>query len=179
VILHHTGALSAYEDAVRLDPHLAEDAELLEDVRMALGERDTAADGVRFAKTLGAIGADMIFDVYADHKGQAGRSAVVYQAQQAVKSGELREQATPALLVAMDLDQANVCAEYRDIIPRALLYGDARSLPKLRALRVTHGCGTSARADCFPCLRGEDVRLQDAFDKASARPAPSFLDSKP
>jgi serine/threonine protein kinase len=179
VILHHTGALSAYEDAVRLDPHLAEDPELLVDVRMALGERDTAADGVRFAKTLGAIGADMIFDVYADHKGQAGMSAVVYQAQQAVKSGELRAQATSALLVAMDLDRANVCAEYREVIPRALLYGDTRSVQKLKQVRVTHGCGSNARADCYPCLRGEDVRLQDALDKASARPAPSFLDSKP
>jgi len=179
VILHYSGALSAYEDAVRLDPHLAEDAELLVDVRMALSERDTAADGVRFAKTLGAIGADMIFDVYVDHRGQAGMSAVVYQAQLAVKSGELREQATPALLVAMDLDKAHVCAEYRDLVPRAVLYGDARSVAKLKALRLTHGCGQNARSDCFPCLRGEDVPLGDAIDKASSRPSPSFLDSKP
>lgn len=179
VILHHSGALSAYEDAVRLDPHLAEDPELLEDVRMALGQRDTAADGVRFAKTLGAIGADMIFDVYADHRGQPGMSAVVYQAQLAVKSGELREQATQALLVAMDIDRAHVCAEYRELIPRAVLYGDQRSVPKLKALRLTHGCGTNARADCFPCLRSEDVPLADAIEKASSRPSPSFLDDKP
>jgi len=179
VILHYSGALSAYEDAVRLDPHLAEDAELLVDVRMALGERDTAADGVRFAKTLGSIGADMIFDVYVDHRGQAGMSAVVKQAMEAVKSGELRAQATPALLVAMDLDRAHVCAEYREAIPRALLYGDHRSVAKLKALRLTHGCGQGARADCFPCLRGEDVPLADAIDQASTRPSPSFLDSKP
>jgi serine/threonine protein kinase len=178
VILHHSGALSAYEDAVRLDPHLAEDPELLEDVRMALGQRDTAADGVRFAKTLGAIGADMIFDVYADHRGQPGMSAVVYQAQLAVKSGELREQATQALLLAMDIDRAHVCAEYRELIPRAVLYGDQRSVPKLKALRLTHGCGTNARADCFPCLRSGDVPLADAIEKASSRPSPSFLDAK-
>jgi eukaryotic-like serine/threonine-protein kinase len=179
VILHYSGALSAYEDAVRLDPHLAEDAELLVDVRMALGERDTAVDGVRFAKTLGSIGADMIYDVYVDHRGQAGMSAVVKQAQDAVKSDALRAQATPALLVAMDLDRAHVCAEYRDLIPRALLYGDQRSVPKLKALRPTHGCGAGARADCFPCLRAEDVPLADAIDQASTRPSPSFLDSKP
>ena len=179
VILHHSGALSAYEDAVRLDPHLAEDPELLEDVRMALGQRDTAADGVRFAKTLGAIGADMIFDVYVDHRGQPGMSAVVYQAQLAVKSGELRAQATQALLLAMDLDRAHVCAEYRELLPRAVLYGDQRSVPKLKALRLTHGCGTNARSDCFPCLRSEDVPLADAIDKASSRPSPSFLDDKP
>jgi eukaryotic-like serine/threonine-protein kinase len=179
VILHYSGALSAYEDAVRLDPHLAEDAELLVDVRMALGERDTAADGVRFAKTLGSIGADMIFDVYVDHKGQAGMSAVVKQAQDAVKSDAIRAQATSALLVAMDLDRAHVCAEYRELIPRALLYGDTRSVPKLKALRPTHGCGAGARADCFPCLRGEEVPLADAIEQASLRPSPSFLDSKP
>src|SRR5690606_24269199 len=98
VILHYSGALSAYEDAVRLDPHLAEDPALLEDVRRALEQRDTAADGVRFAKTLGAFGADMIFDVYTDHRGQPGMSAVVYQAQQAIKNGDLRAQATQALL---------------------------------------------------------------------------------
>ncbi len=175
VIRYHSAALSAYEDAVRLDPKLAKDSQLLVDVRVALAQRDAVEKGLEFALQLGAPGADMIYDIWTVHRGRPGMTAVVARAMRLVKGGELREQATPALLIAMDLEKARVCAEYRELLPRVIQYADERSLPTLKALRSQRGCGPRAQTDCFPCLRDSPELLKEAIAAASERSAPDFL----
>lgn len=177
VIRHYSAALEAYERAVRLDPHLAEDPDLLVDVRVAIEQRDSVEQGLELAlQHLGAHGSDLIYDVWRDHLGQPGMTPIVARAQRLVRGGDLTKQATPALQMAIALDAAKVCAEYRKLLPRAVEVADQRSLATLEALQQTRGCGADAKRDCFPCLRGADVPLDAAVEAAHSRPAPEFLE---
>lgn len=176
IIRHYTASLQAYQRAVEQDPHLALDSELLADVRIALEQRDTVEQALEFAQThLGSAGADLIYDVWRDHLGQPGMTAVVARAQRLVRDRSLREQASPALQVALDLERAKVCAEYREILPRAVETADERSLQKLEALQARRGCGSQRTQDCFPCLRAEEEILLQAIAAAKARPAPALV----
>lgn len=183
IIKHHTASIEMYREAVRLDPHLSEESELLLDVRQAIAARDAVDDGLDFAlNSLGSHGADIIYDVYLDHLGEAGMTPVVARAMKLARSDELLENATPALRVALRLQQAKFCGEYRDIIPDAVKYADDRSLLKLEALQNTRGCGSDAMNDCFICLRKDDIDLDGAVAHARSHPAPGFLnpmDEKP
>ncbi len=169
-------AIEMYRNAVRLDPHLSQDEQLLIDVRVAIGARDAVDAGLDFAHHyLGAHGADLIYDVYLDHLGEAGMTPVVARAMNLAKSGALDEQATPELKVALALQHARLCGEYRSIIPDAALHADDRSLAKLRALTARRGCGPMGNKDCFLCLRKEDVPLDQAITRAESHPSPTFL----
>lgn len=176
IIKHHSAAIEMYREAVRLDPHLSEEPELLLDVREAIAARDAVDDGLDFAlNSLGAHGADIIYDVYLDYVGEAGMTPVVARAMKLARSEELQAHATPALKVALRLQEAKYCGEYRDIIPDAVLYADDRSLAKLTALQSTRGCGSQAMNDCFVCLRKDDVNLDAAVEQARTHASPSFL----
>ncbi len=176
IIKHSEAALEMYRYAVQLDPHTAEDPELLVDVRSALGAQDAVEDGLDFAlEVLGAHGADLIYDVYLDNLGKPGMTPVVARAMRLVNGKEILEHATPALKVALRLKEAKVCAEYREIIPDAARHADDRSVQKLRALTTRRGCGTFGNKDCFVCLRSEDVPLDEAVQRAETHPSPTFL----
>lgn len=177
VIKHFSAAVEMYRLAVRLDPHLSQDTELLLDIRSAIAARDAVDDALDFAlHALGSHGADLIFDVYLDHLGEAGMTPVVARAMRIAKSDELMEQATPELQIALRLQSAKYCAQYRDIIPDAAKYADERSLQKLKALQHTRGCGTDGKNDCFICLRRDDVPLDEAIVRSESHPSPGFLE---
>lgn len=72
---------------------------------------------------------------------------------QALRAKEIREQASPALLVALDLRQAKSCPAKKSLMARAEEHGDARALAILRPLTSTTGCGFVNKGDCFSCLR--------------------------
>jgi hypothetical protein len=151
-------------------------AALLVDVRVALSSPDAVQEGMDFAlEHLGSHGADLIYDVYLDHLGQAGMTPVVARAMKEVNSKRLFELATPALQVALRLANSKACAEYRLIIPDAAANGDDRSLQKLRALLSRRGCGTYGNKDCFVCLRSAEVPLEAAVQRAETHPSPVFL----
>ncbi len=176
VIKHSEAAVEMYRAAVALDAHSAQDPELLIDVRSALGAQDAVEDGLDFAlEHLGAHGADLIYDVYLDNLGQPGMTPVVARAMRLVNGKEILEHATPALKVALQLQEAKVCAEYREIIPEAAEHADDRSLQKLRALRTRRGCGTFGNKDCFVCLRSDEVPLEEAVQRAETHASPTFL----
>lgn len=179
VIKHSPAALKMYEHAVMLDPHLADEPELLMDVRTALGAHDAVEEGLDFAMArLGAHGADLVYDVYLDHLGEAGMTAVVARAMKMVKSKELFDQASPSLQVALRLGEARVCADYRAILGDAAAHADDRSLLKLRALTTRRGCGTFGNKDCFVCLRQGNVPLDEAVRRAATHASPVFLTPK-
>jgi hypothetical protein len=174
-IKHDSAAIEMYRQAVRLDPHLSEDTELLIGVRTAIAARDAVEDGLDFAlHQLGAPGADLIYDVYLDYLGQVGMTPVVARSMRIAQSDELMTHATPELQIALRLDKAKLCGEFRDILPDAAKFADQRSLAKLEALEVTRGCGTGGTNDCFICLRKDDVPLALAVARARAHPAPTF-----
>jgi serine/threonine-protein kinase len=82
---------------------------------------------------------------------------------------EVREHASEAALVLLDLKATPLCGGKRELMGRAKASGDARLLPHLKSLRVTTGCGFLSRKDCFPCLRGAGGGLDDAIRAIEAR----------
>lgn len=178
-IRHYSAVIGAYRDAVELDPHLADDAALLVDMRAALQQRDVADEGLTTALSfLGSHGADMIYDIVRTGRGQAGMTAVVARAMRLTASPELRKVASEPLRLALEFDDAKVCAEYKQLLPRAILHADERSLVKLREIGRKTGCGPAAKRDCFPCLRDDATALETAIRHAAERKQPGFLDAK-
>ncbi len=178
-IRHYSAVIGAYRDAVDLDPHLGDDATLLVDMRAALEQRDVADEGFTTALSfLGSHGADMIYDIVRTGRGQPGMTAVVARAMRLVASPELRKVASEPLRIALELDDAKVCAEYKQLLPRAILHADERSSVKLREVGRKTGCGRQARGDCFPCLRDDPTSLETAIRHAGERKQPGFLGTK-
>jgi hypothetical protein len=165
-----------YREAVRLDPIIAKEPELLVDVRVAIGARDAVDEGLDFAfSDLGAPGADIIFDVYLDHLGQVGKTAVVARAMKLVKSPELKDHATAELAVALSLDNAQSCEDLKVAVEEASEHADDRSHPRLRALLLDRECGARDVDDCGECLKGLTTKLERALQRAKTHPAPDFV----
>jgi len=176
VIKHHQAAIQMYDQAVRLDEEAATDPELLADVRSALGVQDAVGDALDFAfQRLGSNGADLIYDVYADHVGKPGMTQVVARVLRLLSTKEFMQQASPALKVALQLKDAKVCAEYKAIVAQGAAIVDDRSLPKLQHLKSQRGCGSLGNKDCFPCLRSPTVPLDAAVARAESQAFPQFM----
>jgi len=170
VIKHHQAAIEMYTHAVSLDDKAVADPELLADVRSALGVQDAVGDALDFAsQKLGTLGADLIYDVYADHVGKPGMTPLVARVLRLLGSKEFLQRASPALKVALQLKDAKVCAEYKAILPEAVAVADDRSLTKLEHLQSQRGCGSSGNRDCFPCLRSAAVPLEAAVARAKSQ----------
>jgi hypothetical protein len=176
VIKHHQAAIQMYDQAVRLDEEAATDPELLMDVRGALGVQDAVGDALDFAfQRLDQNGADLIYDVYADHVGKPGMTPVVARVMRLLGSKEFMQKASPALQVALQLKDAKVCAEYKAILADAVMVADERSLSKLEHLQSQRGCGSLGNKDCFPCLRSPQVPLDAAVARARSQAFPQFM----
>ncbi|OQX69458.1 MAG: hypothetical protein B6A08_05120 [Sorangiineae bacterium NIC37A_2] len=175
VIRHYPAALEFYSKAVKLDSQVATNPDLIASVRLMLEQRETVDDALTFARTyLGEVGADLIYDVWRDNLGQPNMTPVVAKAQRLVRHKDLSKQASRELAVALDLERAQYCGDFRDILPRAVTDADERSLPKLRVLAEKSGCGPTGRDDCFVCLRKPDVPLEEAIRRAEGRKAPAY-----
>jgi serine/threonine-protein kinase len=71
---------------------------------------------------------------------------------------DVQSRATPAPVIANDLRAVSGCKR-KALLPRAKEAGDGRSLPYLKPLLATTGCGFFSRFDCFSCLGNRaDVR---------------------
>src|SRR5690606_8583591 len=121
VIRHYPAALEFYSRAVKLDSQVATNPDLIASVRLMLEQRETVEDTLTFARTyLGEVGADLIYDVWRDNLGQPNMTPVVAKAQRLVRNKDLSKQASRELAVALDLERAQFCGDFRDILPRAV-----------------------------------------------------------
>ncbi len=174
-IRHLSASVEAYGKAVKADQDLASDSRLLADVRAAAEDRDSAEQALDTAvEALGAAGADLVFSIWSENKGQAGMTKAVAHAQKLLKDEKLRKHASPALLVALELQEARACSDFRNLLPQVKEHGDERSLRKLQALRTTKGCGFLGLGDCFECLRRKDVDLSATIAAVEKRPSPEL-----
>jgi serine/threonine protein kinase len=174
VLKDYAASLSAYTAAVRLEPALATDAKLLGDVHRAAEEPTTQAPALDLASTaLASGGADLLFDLWSTNKSKPGGKALADAAHGKLDQADVKEHASPALRVALDLMNARGCPGYRALLPRAVEHADTRSLPTLNKLSVARGCGFLGLGDCFYCLRG-DAKLGQALENAKSRSAPTF-----
>jgi serine/threonine-protein kinase len=163
-------AMQAMTTLVARDPSAAEDEALLKAVRACA--EDEGADDLAFELMegpLGARGTELLYDL--------GSSKVSARAAKSLAKPEIRERSR-AVAVALDLKAASSCDAKKALLPRLRDDGDKRSLPGLKALKSTSGCGFLRRGDCWPCMRqGSD--LATAIREIEARsetPAPASSD---
>lgn len=150
---------------------------MLRDVLRALGDKDAFEEAVRFCVTkLDRVGADLIYEAFVRARDSAESAASKERLARALRAQDVRSVASPALEVALELERAKVCAEYRASLTEHADSADARSLTKLEALATPRGCGKDARSDCFPCLRGSASKLPSALAAARSRPSPKWDD---
>ena len=108
---------------------------------------------------MGAHGADVIYDLA---QAKEVRLAVRARAEAWLGSPAFQEASSPELNVAVALQNAESCEQKHALLLRAKNVGDERSLPYIKPLAKTSGCGAAKKTDCWRCLR-KDARLADAI----------------
>jgi len=173
---HLSASLSAYQGGVAAKPELSRDPKLLADVRRAAFDATSTEAALKFAaSSLGASGADLIYDVWESSKSVPNRATLSKAARAQLDDDALRAKASPALKLLLELAKAQKegCASVKRWLGRAASEGDARVLPVLKRFDDRRGCGFLGLSDCYSCLRaGKD--LGQAADAAATRPAPNF-----
>jgi serine/threonine protein kinase len=152
---------------IAVDPAgAAGDRRLADDLRaVLLGKDDVDAALALLEHAMGPSGVDVLYDVAFGAKPQA---AIAVRARQALTREETRSRASPAALVAIDLQHATKCEEKRALLPRATDVGDARSVAILSGFTPMAGCGFLHARDCWPCLH-RDGTLQAAISAITTR----------
>ena len=145
----------------------------------------TADSDLRFLVKRGAATpgqtSKLAFDAITDHMGSAGPD-VLYemmlndaktskQAQALLASGTIRERATPALLVALQLRATSSCAAKVPLLPRVAELGDDRSIAILAPLATgaRKGCGKRKKEPCPPPCAEEAKKFNETISRIAAR----------
>jgi eukaryotic-like serine/threonine-protein kinase len=169
-------AVIAYHQALSADPKLATSKRLLSDLyQAAIDSKSSAAALETAAQHLGAAGADLIY--LALEPSTPGRPSKVdrRKAKSLLESNGLGPHISPSLRVALKLDAARSCVEYRNLLAEVESTGDDRCQRALRRLTYERGCGLLGLLDCYPCLRGSRA-LANALEAVRSRPSPNFAE---
>jgi hypothetical protein len=81
---------------------------------------------------------------------------------------KVREKASPALRIAVEMRAAIGCNKKYDLLDRAQSNGDRRTLVQLRPLVSQKGCGFLGLGDCWSCMR-RGTKLSDAVKAITER----------
>jgi serine/threonine-protein kinase len=164
-------AIEALEDALDVDEDAGNNRAILRGVRRAVDSPETRVRALELAaKRLGSAGADLLFDVWIATN---DKTAATRAAREWLDSQSVRKQASPALLVALQIRETKGCAGLQDLLPRLTQHGDERSLKSLRRLQTNTGCGFLDLEDCYPCLR-KNSALDEAVTAVQSRKAPEL-----
>jgi hypothetical protein len=164
-------ALGALANDLRRNPNLGEDPDVLKRLREAAEDPELAREALRLMASLpGSKPVDVIYDIWV---GTKGRTATTQLAEALVFTKEVRQKASPALAVTLDLRLAGSCEEVKPIVARAIEHADRRSVRLLVKLTLRFGCGPHKSKDCYECLRGDDT-ISDAINAARKRPEPKL-----
>jgi eukaryotic-like serine/threonine-protein kinase len=169
----------AYDRALQTDPKLLLGKHALANVLLAAMDAQASQAALELAaRRFGGSGADLIYAAL--ESGATGRPSKVdrRKAKSLLEANTLSPQASPALRVALKLDAARSCSEYKSLLAEVAAVGDQRCTRSLKKLTHDRGCGILDLQDCYPCLRGSRA-LADAIETTKARPSPVFLEPQP
>lgn len=163
--------LDAIAKELRADLPLSADRETLGKLRPFTEDSETSTEALAILASLKTpMAADMLYDVWV---GTRRKDETTELAKRLLYTKEVRDSASEALAVALDLRAATSCEEVSEILPRAEEHGDKRSLMLLGKLNFRYGCGRRGGEDCYPCLRGSSA-INDAIAAVRRRPAPGI-----
>jgi len=156
------GALADASQWLALDPKAQNDAQLRELVKTSASSKEDndTAFGLLESGKMGAVGAEMLYDM-AYGSGQS--SSLSSRAKKSLAHGEATRNASPALMVAIDLRAAKDCESKKELLTKAGALGDSRSLTIVEGYAKKGGCGFLGMSDCYGCMRKDD-----ALEKATA-----------
>lgn len=150
-------AISELDHLAGIDASAADKPEYLENVRKAAVSGTGADAALKFLEQHpSARGCDVLYDLAWGAKAPRG---VADRAAKALKVPDVREKASDAASVAIDLRFAGVSCEAKSSIGVAAKVGDARSIPMLKALapaRVVKIPGHYKMQDVLACVHGDD-----------------------
>jgi hypothetical protein len=177
-IAERVRALGALQNDLSERPITEHDDPRVSDLRGFIADRDTAITALSIAASLpSGVGPDLVYDTWV---GTPERSETTWLAEQLVYTASVKQHATEALSVALDLRRAEEdCEATAELLPRAAKHGDARSARLLKRLLSKRGCGDTGREDCYACLRPLDrqkgaVSVRTALARVRTRTAPRW-----
>lgn len=171
-----TAAVAAYEQAFRLDPRLVRGDRVPAHLYQAVIDAQATTAALELvSEYLGATGADLVYAAL--EASSAGRASKIdrRKAKSLLESGGLSAKASPALRVALRLEAARSCGDYKSLLADSTSQGDQRAYRLLRKLNHDRGCGLLGLMDCYSCLRGGRA-LAQAIEATRTRPSPVFLE---
>lgn len=174
---HNKGAaLEGFAQEIQKNPDVLKNREQIQRLRDFLNDRETANQAAEVIVGLpGTLGPDLLFEA----TGSKSPRDTAQLAQDLLASKEVREKASPALGVTLDLERAKECDEFKNLLPKVSEQGDRRSLPALIKLAKKTGCGDDGKDDCYACIRDLDkdkkaIDLGDAITAAKRRAPPKL-----
>jgi serine/threonine-protein kinase len=150
------------------DATAAANQKLEEDVRNAALVKETQDDAFDLLESkMGTLGVDILYDIAYGASGRLYPQAAA-RAKRSITVNDVRGRASAALTVLLDLREAKSCDSKRALLERARDQGDARVLTLLQQYQQNRGCGFLGVADCYPCMRKDDM-LSEAISAVEAR----------
>jgi serine/threonine-protein kinase len=172
----NSDAMRVVRALLTVDPSAARDDDLVQLVATTATKGQGTDDDEAYALLegpLGERGVDALIELTARPPGRDGRDARDHRARAAksLAKPDVRAHASAAAAVYLDLKSAQSCTQKKELLSRVQEEGDARTLPLLKQLKATRGCGFFNRSDCWPCLRREPA-LEDATTAVESRATP-------
>ncbi|MDF3066874.1 MAG: hypothetical protein K0R38_2475 [Polyangiaceae bacterium] len=154
-------------------PDLAKDAAVQRELLRLVADPDTAELALTaLARTPSAVAKDLLYDVTTSRAVPVATSEL---AASLLSSRDVRANASPALVVALELRAASSCEAIRAALPKAQSEGDRRSLSSLGKLNSRRGCGADKTEDCYGCLRSQMKQVTATINAVKRRKAPSSV----
>lgn len=167
--------------ATKRDTQLASDRATLARFFDFIEREPTSVDALEaLAEVPGSDAVDLIYATWRRHE----HTPVGLLARDIARTPAVRARASPALLVAIELEEtlaplgndkqepARRCARVEAQLSRVAADGDRRCTAALAQLDKTTGCGPRSTDDCFTCLR-EGTALASAKDAVQSREPPA------
>lgn len=172
-----SAALEGFGVEIRKNSDLLQNKDKLQRLRDFLTDRETTNQAAGIVVGLpGTLGPDLLYEVAS---GTKTKNDTTQLAEDLLATKDLRDKASPALAVTLDLRRAEKCEEFKDLLTRAHDTADRRAMPTLAKLASKRGCGDNKQADCYECLRPlekdkQAIDLGKAIKAVAKRPAPKL-----
>ena len=166
-------ALKQLKEDLAQSPQRLEEAEVRSQLLDFARDPETAREALALMASLdGPRSPDLIYEVWT---GTPARTDITALAEALVYAKDVRSKATPALEVALALraSKPEACEERKELLTKAIEYGDRRALHLIGRLLRRYGCGANSASDCNSCLRDSDL-VTDAMKAVRKRPAPEL-----
>jgi len=154
-------ALAAYGHALTQNPAHGSDMAMLGALRYLVDDEKTAPLILEFVATrLPDLAADFLFDVWSH---TSAKTKATEQAKSLLDSSSLKSHYSEALGLAFAIREASTCDAQLELLPKLILRGDERALPRLREMKRDAECSKRAGKN-----------LDEALTQVALRKAPRF-----